>query len=79
MTGRSKTVIALILVASLAIVAPPLFRTINMASSADGLLFLSYLSDEDFSLNPWADSCFLIIDSNGMRSYTSFLSRFHSR
>ena len=31
-----------------------------MTTSADGLLYLAGLSDEEFSLNPWSPNCFLI-------------------
>jgi len=39
---------------------PPAIRTIQIASSADGLLSLASFSDEDFDWNPWSDNCYLI-------------------
>ena len=47
-------------VAVTVIAAPPISRTIHVASSADGLLHLARFSDDDFSLNPWSKNCYLI-------------------
>ena len=60
MPARRRLTVALVLAAVLIVLGPPTYRTINMASSADGLLLLSWLSDEDFSLNPWSKDCYLI-------------------
>ncbi|MGI9220437.1 MAG: hypothetical protein ACR2QS_05310 [Woeseiaceae bacterium] len=48
------------IVAIIVITAPPVHRTMHMASSADGLLLLASFADDDFSLNPWSEDCYLV-------------------
>lgn len=57
---RRKFTVSLVLLAILVVLGPPMFRTIHLASSADGLMLLSWFSEEDFSLNPWSKDCYLI-------------------
>ncbi len=52
--------VSLVFATALIVLGPPAYRTIQLASSADGLLLLSWFSDEDFSLNPWSKDCYLI-------------------
>lgn len=60
MSVRTKSTIVLALAAVLIVLGPATYRTIHIASSADGLLLLAWFPDDDFSLNPWSKSCYLI-------------------
>ena len=55
-----KLTLVFVLGAIFVILGPAIFRTIYVASSADELLMLSSFSEEDFSLNPWSQNCYLI-------------------
>lgn len=60
MLNKSALITLAACIALAAIIAPPVSRTVHLASSADGLLFLAGLSDDEFSLNPWSEDCYLI-------------------
>ncbi len=57
-TRKTRWLIAGLLLVSLA--APPIYRTIQLAGSADGLLLIASATDEQFSWNPWSKDCYLV-------------------
>lgn len=63
---------AISLAAIFMLLAPAIVRTLHLASSADGLLLLSDLSEEDLSLNPWSKDCYLIWSGAAAAILTTF-------
>jgi len=58
--SKSRWTLGGALIVAILALGPPTTRTIQIASSADGLLTLASFSDEDFDWNPWSQDCYLM-------------------
>ena len=60
MKSKTRWTLGVAFLVAILALGPPTIRTIQIASSADGLLTLASFSDEDFDWNPWSQDCYLI-------------------